>query len=260
MYFERGCNLFLDGRQFDLAPGTVLLIHYNDLHRIIKQSTDEFERVYIFLTPEFLKSRSTKATNLEECFQPLGDRKSKVLKTDSSKLSSYLKALDAQPNAQEYGADLKYEQRLLDFMIYLNQLILKEEHESKPKRVIENERIEEMITYISNHLDHSLTLEEMEKNFYVSKYYVTREFKKHTGFTFHQFVLKKKLLYSKQLLKEYQNSSEVFIKCGFKSYPHFLKCFKREFGMTPKEFLERNKANQMIYYNHFKEKPLEKRK
>ncbi|MGC3725378.1 AraC family transcriptional regulator, partial [Enterococcus faecalis] len=81
-------------------------------------------------------------------------------------------------------------QQQLDFLINLNQLVLKEENECQPKQMIENELIEAMITYISQNLDQPFTLEKMEKNFFVTKYYVTREFKKHTGFTFHQFVLK----------------------------------------------------------------------
>ncbi|WP_143344033.1 helix-turn-helix domain-containing protein, partial [Enterococcus faecalis] len=137
--------------------------------------------------------------------------------------------------------------------IYLNQLVLKEENESQPKQMIENERIAAMITYISQNLDQPLTLEQMEKNFFVTKYYVTREFKKHTGFTFHQFVLKKKLLYAKQLLKEYRSASDVYLKCGFKSYPHFLKSFKKEFSMTPKEFLVQHKNNQIIHFDHYEE-------
>ena len=58
-FYEVHCTLkgvatfFLDGHQFDVEAGTVLLIHYHDLHRIIKQSTDDFERMYIFLTPDF---------------------------------------------------------------------------------------------------------------------------------------------------------------------------------------------------------------
>ncbi|WP_208789083.1 AraC family ligand binding domain-containing protein, partial [Enterococcus faecalis] len=65
-FYEVHCTLkgvatfFLDGHQFDVEAGTVLLIHYHDLHRIIKQSTDDFERMYIFLTPDFLQQRSSK--------------------------------------------------------------------------------------------------------------------------------------------------------------------------------------------------------
>ena len=258
-FYEVHCTLkgvatfFLDGHQFDVEAGTVLLIHYHDLHRIIKQSTDDFERMYIFLTPDFLQQRSSKRTNLSACFQHFGQRRSKVIKVDVAKLANYLTPLDHSPLPEEYGADVRYEQQLLDFLIYLNQLVLKEENESQPKQMIENERIEAMITYISQNLDQPLTLEQMEKNFFVTKYYVTREFKKHTGFTFHQFVLKKKLLYAKQLLKEYRSASDVYLKCGFKSYPHFLKSFKKEFNMTPKEFLVQHKNNQIIHFDHYEE-------
>ncbi|MGH2322873.1 helix-turn-helix domain-containing protein, partial [Enterococcus faecalis] len=67
------------------------------------------------------------------------------------------------------------------------------------------------------------------------------------------FVLKKKLLYAKQLLKEYRSASDVYLKCGFKSYPHFLKSFKKEFNMTPKEFLVQHKNNQSIHFDHYEE-------
>jgi len=63
--------------------------------------------------------------------------------------------------------------------------------------------------------------------------------------------MKKKLLYAKQLLKTYQSSNLVYNQCGFASYPHFLKAFKKEFSMTPKEFLAKNKENQKIHYEHF---------
>ena len=164
MYVKRGSNVLLDGHQFDVEAGTVLLIHYHDLHRIIKQSTDDFERMYIFNT-RFLQQRSSKRTNLSACFQHFGQRRSKVIKVDVAKLANYLTPLDHSPLPEEYGADVRYEQQLLDFLIYLNQLVLKEENESQPKQMIENERIEAMITYISQNLDQPLTLEQMEKIF-----------------------------------------------------------------------------------------------
>lgn len=246
-------TFYLDGKQFNITEGTVLLIHYNDLHRIIKQDTAYFERVYIFLTPKFLASRSTKWTNLEDCFKPLGNHKSRVLRTDPQKLKEALAFIDKRPDSQHYGSDIKYEQELIDYMVYLNQQVQKEESENQPIPIVQNERIEQMIQYISTHLTDPLSLEEMEKIFFVSKYYITREFKKHTGITFHQFVLKKRLLYAKQLLKEYKNSSEIYNKAGFSSYPHFLKAFKKEFGLTPKEFVKRDQTNQKIHFEHFED-------
>lgn len=65
--------------------------------------------------------------------------------------------------------------------------------------------------------------------------------------------MKKKLIYAKHLLREYRSSSAVYSKSGFSSYPHFLKAFKREFGITPKEFLKRDTQNQLIHYEHFED-------
>lgn len=103
---------------------------------------------------------------MSACFQHFGQRRSKVIKVDVAKLANYLTPLDHSPLPEEYGADVRYEQQLLDFLIYLNQLVLKEENESQPKQMIENERIEAMITYISQNLDQPLTLEQMEKKFF----------------------------------------------------------------------------------------------
>ncbi|MGC3359848.1 AraC family transcriptional regulator, partial [Enterococcus faecalis] len=79
----------------------VLLIHYHDLHRIINQSTDDLERMYIFLTPDFLQQRSSKRTNLSASFQHFGQRRSKVIKVDVAKLANYFTPLDHSPLPEE---------------------------------------------------------------------------------------------------------------------------------------------------------------
>lgn len=257
-FYEIHCTLhgnayfFLGGRQIILEEGSILLIHPQEIHRIIRQTTDCFERVYIFLTPEFLQNRSTKQGHLEACFEStIGHLKSRVLKINLAHLMKYMGKLKKQPDKKCFGSDIFYEQQLIDFIIYLNQLVLQDEHTSITKYGVENKRIEAIIEYISTNLDQPLTLAEIEKAFFVSKYYVMREFKKYTGFTLHQFILNRRLAYAKQLLKEQRQASEIFAICGFKSYSHFLKCFKREFNLTPKEFLKQNKSNQMLYFDHY---------
>ncbi|OJG81675.1 AraC family transcriptional regulator [Enterococcus ratti] len=246
-------TFYLNGRQFTIHSGSVLLIHSNDLHRIVRQSSDVFERVYIFVTPSFLKSRSTPWSNLSSCFQPMGEDRSRVLQIDPNMLKRKLAFIDNPPDKTVYGEDIRYEHELIEYLIFLNQMVQKEECMQEQNAVVPNERVEQMLQYIANNLSHPLSLEEMEKKFFVSKYYITREFKKYTGFTFHQYVLKKKLIYAKYLLREYRSSSAVYNKSGFSSYPHFLKVFKKEFGLTPKEFLKRDVHNPLIHHVHFEE-------
>ncbi|EKA13662.1 AraC family transcriptional regulator [Enterococcus sp. GMD1E] len=168
-------------------------------------------------------------------------------------LKQKLSFIDHPPDKKIYGEDIKYEQALVEYLIFLNQVVQKEESAQEQNAVVPNERVEQMLQYISKNLSHPLSLEEMEKQFFVSKYHITREFKKYTGFTFHQYVMKKKLIYAKHLLREYRSSSAVYSKSGFSSYPHFLKAFKREFGITPKEFLKRDTQKQLVHYEHFED-------
>ncbi|MGM0156694.1 AraC family transcriptional regulator [Enterococcus sp. AZ191] len=182
---------YLNGRQFTIEQGTILLIHSNDLHQIVRQSSDVFERVYVFVTSSFLENRSTRWTNLASCFQPLGENRSRILQVSPQLVKEKLSFIDSPPDKEIYGEDIKYEQALVDYFIFLNQAVQMEECTQAQNAVVLNERVEQMMHYISNNLSHPLTLDEMEKYFFVSKYHITREFKKHTGVTFHQYVMKK---------------------------------------------------------------------
>lgn len=255
-HYEIHCTLsgiatfFLDGSEYTLTPGTVLLIHYNDLHRIVNQSSTFFERVYLFVTPRFLQSRSTPTSNLEACFKSMGGA-SRVLKLDVDTLRDYLKPLDQSP-AKTFGADILFENHLLNFLIFLNQVVLSQDAIATPKNTIKNKTIRDLIEYINDHLDGDLTLDTIAETFFTNKYYISREFKKQTGFTFHTYVLKKRLLFSKQLLRQFESASEVYRQCGFNSYTHFLRCFKQEFHLTPKEFLAKEKQVDFVQYDHSK--------
>ena len=93
---------------------------------------------------------------------------------------------------KDYGADIRYEQALVEYLIFLNRMVQIEEHISEENFTVPNERLEKMLQFVAKNLSEPLSLKQMEKEFFISKYHVTREFKKHTGFTFHQYVMKKK--------------------------------------------------------------------
>lgn len=52
----------------------------------------------------------------------------------------------------------------------------------------------------------------------------------------HQWILEKRLEYSRKLIesKKYR-LSEIYLKAGFKNPDHFSTCFKKHFGMTPSQ-------------------------
>ena len=114
-----------------------------------------------------------------------------------------------------------------------------------------NKDILAAITYINQHLTADLSLETVAKALFMSPYSLSRTFKKETGVAFHAYVVKKRLLKSKEILRKTRSATATFEACGFNSYTHFLRCFKQEFQLTPKEFLQEEAQNQFVRFTHF---------
>ena len=72
----------------------------------------------------------------------------------------------------------------------------------------------------------------------ISKY-VYRKVKALTGETVNDFIRTIKLKRAAQYLCAGElRISEILYKSGFNSHSYFTKCFKKHFGMTPREYVE----------------------
>ena len=98
--------------------------------------------------------------------------------------------------------------------------------------------IDDIFRYIREHLTEDLSLEVFEEQFYVSRYHLCREFKKLTGQTMHSYIVKSRLDLCKKYIEAGMPIKEVYALGGFGGYNHFFRAFKKEYGMTPKEYYE----------------------
>ncbi len=94
-----------------------------------------------------------------------------------------------------------------------------------------------VINYINDYLDQELGLEELAAIAQLSVYHFCRSFKRSTGCTPHQYVIRQRVERAKLLLKDGKMGiSEVAIVCGFTHQSHLNRHFKRLTGITPKNF------------------------
>ncbi len=74
---------------------------------------------------------------------------------------------------------------------------------------------------------------------------VYRKVKALTGDTVNDFIRAVKLKRAAQYLRSGElRTSEILYKSGFNSHSYFTKCFKKYFGMTPKEYMERSQSGR----------------
>ena len=96
--------------------------------------------------------------------------------------------------------------------------------------------LDAMLGYIGTHLTEDLSLEALEKRFSVSRRHIQRRFKAATGLTVHEYIIRMKLERCKPYILQGLPISQVYRLAGFGGYNHFFRAFRKEFGMTPKEY------------------------
>ena len=86
-------------------------------------------------------------------------------------------------------------------------------------------------------MEDELTLIEMAQSVELSPAHFSRMFRKSTGETPHQFVLRQRVERAKDMLREGEmRVLDVAVACGFKTQQHFARVFRQTFGASPTEY------------------------
>jgi AraC-like DNA-binding protein len=98
----------------------------------------------------------------------------------------------------------------------------------------------DVANYIQHHLSEPITAEDIAKELYLSRPYLSRKFIEETGESLTDFILKEKTEEAKRLLR-YSDKSLTSISnyLGFSSQSHFSRVFKKYTGIAPGEYREK---------------------
>ncbi len=91
--------------------------------------------------------------------------------------------------------------------------------------------------YLSNHLNDTLKLQEISKLFHYNAAYLGRLIKKETGYYYNDYVLKLRIIKAQSLLITTSDAiNKIATEVGFKDPEHFTKRFKKVTGLTPSSY------------------------
>jgi len=228
-----GARCFLiDGLIYPVFDQDIFVINQFEAHRIEPHGEIDHRRYILSIMPSFLHSISSPATDLTECFY-----NRKVFPTRVSPAKSQHKKIqeliDRLVNVQGLGADL-IENAILTEILLLIMNISKATTVEAP--IPNNHHIAEILDYIDRSIDEDLSLESLSAQFYLSKGYLCRLFKEHTGTTIKEYVCAQRISRAKQLLVAGHTVQETIFKVGFNDYANFIRRFKKEVGISPKKY------------------------
>ena len=83
-----------------------------------------------------------------------------------------------------------------------------------------------------------LSVDGLAGRFYLSRYYLMHRFKAVTGYSLHQYITQKRLLWAGELLRQGTPVMKAAELAGFRDYSTFLRAFQSTFHVSPRKFLQ----------------------
>jgi len=98
-------------------------------------------------------------------------------------------------------------------------------------------RLRKVTEFVYAQIENELSLAEMAETAGLSTAHFSQMFRKSTGESPHQFVLRHRVERAKELLRTSEaRVLDVAVACGFKSQQHFARIFRRMCGASPTEY------------------------
>lgn len=97
----------------------------------------------------------------------------------------------------------------------------------------QNPFIQDLKRQLETHPETRLSVDEMARKAFTSKYHFIRCFKAEVGLTPHQFQIQNRIRKAKRLLHTAGTITEVALTTGFCDQSHFIRQFEKQVGLSP---------------------------
>lgn len=111
------------------------------------------------------------------------------------------------------------------------------------------DHIQQIINHVQKHYMDPITVEDFARQYGLDRRYLSRQFKKRTGYTIRGYITTVRLDASRHFLMQGYSSKEVAVLCGFTDTSNFYKLFKERHGTTPSDWRKSQEERTADYHN-----------
>lgn len=229
LFLEGDTKYIIEENDYSLSSGDLIIIRKNQLHRTFHNSPKFYKRIILNIEPDFFKQN-----NVEEYERIFTDIKTDVGSKINSDIVKSSGIYDAFMRIKEYSKNFTNVYNVITKSVIIEILHLINNVNLYSVSKISNDLLKEIIEYINENFTTNVTLDSLQKKFFISKYHLCRIFLKATGLTVHNYITKKRLANAKNLIKNGISVLDASEKSGFNSYTSFYRAFLSEYGFSPK--------------------------
>lgn len=223
----------VEGQRYLLQPGDTVIVNSRSVHCPEIESDCVYERIIIYIAPEFLQRESAGDCDLQEVFSGRYGYVLRPGEAGSRRLFAMAADLERELSSGGYGREILSATALLRLLVQLGKYQRREDVQNPKPVNPENPRILDLMKYIDENLADDVDIDSLAESFYISKYHMMRQFRKETGLTIHNYLSQRRLLHARDLMEKGMRATEACYRSGFRSYSSFTRSYAKYFGTTP---------------------------
>ena len=161
IFIKGNVSYMIEGKSYALKPYDIVLVRHGDIHRLFVDNSVLYERIIVYISPNFMDAYHTDSYDLSFCFRKAELEHSNVLRISSLEKSSLFRSimrLEHSFSDDGYASELYRQVLFLEFMIHLNRAARKNRLEFIDTQNY-NLKIQEILQYVNDHLSEDLTID-----------------------------------------------------------------------------------------------------
>jgi len=230
LFLEGDTNYIIEENTYTLNPGDIILVRNKQMHQTYHNRPVRYSRINISLFPFFFSENHCE--KYETSFLPGAYHKGSKISADVANSSGLS---DAFMRLQKYSDNFTQKDSPIVIATLIEILYLIHNVKNYSFAENTNSQIKAVITYINKNFTAPITLETLEKEFFLSKYYLCHSFSKATGLTIHQYITNKRLILANDMIKGGKDIHLAAELSGFNSYSAFYRAYVNKYHLSPQQ-------------------------